>query len=230
MFCLCHDYLLVPYQTGNLPKQSGFLNNWCLETKSWQTKVLLLLTLSCWASLVLPPFLKGGGQSTEEQVIKCREMASLRIDVERVIRRIKNYRILQGITLSSSMDLSGKVFTVCSYLTNLHPPLVRTVDLILYGRLILASVVDIKFCLFVTVNILALVMILFCTLVCHMLQNSSRYHLLFNFIFIEDHLIILNYYNTSSTNRSLSTCYLRSNMGKTSGNLGKTISANTHLS
>ena len=31
---------------------------------------------------MLPPFLKEGGQFTEEQVIKCRQVASLRIDVE----------------------------------------------------------------------------------------------------------------------------------------------------
>ena len=110
-----------------LTKQSGFLNklvpgDQVMADKGFITADILM---DVGASLVLPPFLKGGGQFAEEQVIKCRQVASLRIDVERVIRRIKNYRILQGITLSSSMDLLDKVFTVCSYLTNLHPPLVR---------------------------------------------------------------------------------------------------------
>ena len=46
MLSLCHDYLLVPYQTGNLPSSLVFSINLCLEIKSWQTKSLLLLTLS----------------------------------------------------------------------------------------------------------------------------------------------------------------------------------------
>ncbi|XP_062504821.1 uncharacterized protein LOC134181569 [Corticium candelabrum] len=86
-----------------LTKQSGFLNklvpgDQVMADKGFITADILM---DVGASLVLPPFLKGGGQFAEEQVIKCRQVASLRIDVERVIRRIKNYRILQGITLSS---------------------------------------------------------------------------------------------------------------------------------
>ena len=45
---------------------------------------------------MLPHFLKGG-HFTEKQVTKCRQVAFLRIDIEGVIRRITNYKILQGI-------------------------------------------------------------------------------------------------------------------------------------
>ena len=109
-----------------LTKQSGVLNKLVPGDQVMADKgfVIADILMNVEASLVLPPFLKGGGQFAKEHVIKFRQVASLRIDVERVIRRIKNYRILQGTTLSSSMDLLGQVFTICSYLTNLHPPLV----------------------------------------------------------------------------------------------------------
>ena len=67
----------------DLPSSLVFSINLCLEIKSWQTKGLLLLTFSWTLGIsCATPFLKGGGQFTEEQVIKCRQVPSLRIDVE----------------------------------------------------------------------------------------------------------------------------------------------------
>ena len=76
-----------------LTKQSGFLNKLVPADPVMADKgfVIADILMDVGASLALPPFLKGGGQFTEEQVIECRQVTSLRIDVERVIRQIKNY-------------------------------------------------------------------------------------------------------------------------------------------
>lgn len=110
-----------------LTRQSGLLNKLLPGDQVMADKGFTVadLLMDVGASLVLPPFLKTGGQFTEQQVVKCRQVASLRIDVERVIRRIKTYGILQGITPINSLDLLDRVFTVCSYLTNFQSALVR---------------------------------------------------------------------------------------------------------
>ena len=76
-----------------LTKQSGFLNKLVPGDSVMADKgfVIADILMDVGASLAIPPFLQGGGQFTEEQVIECRQVTSLRFDVERVIRRIKNY-------------------------------------------------------------------------------------------------------------------------------------------
>ena len=53
-----------------------------------------------------------------------RQIAAVRIHVERAIRRIKNYNILKQIIPSSMAEDLNKIWKVCSYLTNLKGPLV----------------------------------------------------------------------------------------------------------
>ena len=68
-----------------LTKQSSFLNKFVPGDQVMANTgfVIADILMNVGASLVPPPFLKRGGQFTEEQVIKCRQVASLRIDIER---------------------------------------------------------------------------------------------------------------------------------------------------
>jgi len=72
--------------------------------------------LLCGAKLNIPPFLKDQKQLSKN-VILTRQIASLRIHVERAIGRIKQYRILSSVvplTIVNSIDsIWGIVRLVC---------------------------------------------------------------------------------------------------------------------
>jgi hypothetical protein len=74
--------------------------------------------------LIVPPTKKNGKLSKHE-VEQTRRIANLRIQVERAMERIKNFRIIQGVMpISMSERVSKIVFVVCA-LCNLHPPLIQ---------------------------------------------------------------------------------------------------------
>nr|CAH7768889.1 unnamed protein product [Callosobruchus chinensis] len=66
-------------------------------------------------------------QFTSEQVVQTRTIARARIHIERAIRRIENYKILNMIP-ASLIPQSTEVFQVCVALTNLQYPLIREVE------------------------------------------------------------------------------------------------------
>ena len=73
------------------------------------------------ANLNIPPFVKDCQQLSKKDVILTRQIASLRIHVERAIGRIKQYRILSSVvplTLVNSIDSIWvfAVHLVCSTL------------------------------------------------------------------------------------------------------------------
>ena len=68
--------------------------------------------------LNIPPFMEGSGQLPAAEVLEGRKIASLRVHIERVIGRIKNYTILKDtlpITLSRT---SNQIVSVCAWLVN----------------------------------------------------------------------------------------------------------------
>lgn len=76
------------------------------------------------ATLNMPAF-SGGKQLSSRAVIRSRRIASVRIHVERAMKRIKNFKIIQGIIplqLKSSMD---QILLICTVLGNLSKPLVN---------------------------------------------------------------------------------------------------------
>ena len=71
-------------------------------------------------TLNIPPFLKGGMQFARDEIQRGRSIASLRIHVERVIGRIKNYSILKGTLPISMIRLANSIVSVCAWLTNFN--------------------------------------------------------------------------------------------------------------
>ena len=74
--------------------------------------------------LNLPPFMEGRKQLPAEEVQEGRNIASLRIYVERAIGRLKNFGILSGTIPLSLSPLTNKIVHVCAFLCNFQPALV----------------------------------------------------------------------------------------------------------
>ena len=74
-------------------------------------------------ALNIPPFKGLRDQLTAEESEETARIAAVRIHVERAIGRVKCYHILNGVIPLSLSPLINQMFTVCSYLTNILPPL-----------------------------------------------------------------------------------------------------------
>ena len=73
----------------------------------------------------IPPFMGGKEQLTLEEEAETRHMASVRIHMERVIERIKNYHILQGVIPVSIHVQLDQIWFICCMFTNFLCPLVE---------------------------------------------------------------------------------------------------------
>ena len=76
--------------------------------------------------LNIPPFLGAKASLTLDEETEIRRIASVRVHVERAIRRIKTFRILQSVFPKKMAADMNKIWIVCAYLTNLLPPLIAT--------------------------------------------------------------------------------------------------------
>ncbi|KAK7476381.1 hypothetical protein BaRGS_00032381 [Batillaria attramentaria] len=74
--------------------------------------------------LEVPPPASGLGQMTRTAVKITKKVANARIHVERVINRLKWFRILKNVLPLSMVPLIDDIVTVCAAICNLHPPLV----------------------------------------------------------------------------------------------------------
>ena len=77
-------------------------------------------------TLNIPPFKGTREQLTPEETEETAHIASVRIHVERAIGRVKNYHILDGVLPLSLHPIANQIFTVCCYLTNFLPFLVKS--------------------------------------------------------------------------------------------------------
>ena len=75
------------------------------------------------ATLRIPHFTKGKKQLSSQEVDTSRQLSCVRIHVERVIGRWKNFTILQTVIPVSQVNLLDDVVTVCGALTRApHTP------------------------------------------------------------------------------------------------------------
>ena len=78
------------------------------------------------AELVLPPVTKGKAQFSSNDVVKTKRVANVRIHVERVIQRLKLFRILSSVIPISLADKMNDVLTICAGITNKKGPIVKS--------------------------------------------------------------------------------------------------------
>ena len=74
-------------------------------------------------SLNTPPTLRNRQQMDGKEVIETQQIASLRIHIERAIRRVKEFDILNGVIPAALSGSANQIWTVCALLTNFQPPL-----------------------------------------------------------------------------------------------------------
>ncbi|KAK6173840.1 hypothetical protein SNE40_017236 [Patella caerulea] len=72
------------------------------------------------AKIVIPPFLRQRDQFTKELVKETKEIARLRIHVERAIRCCKEYHIFDSVIPLTTTGSIDQIWTVCCLLTNFH--------------------------------------------------------------------------------------------------------------
>ncbi|XP_064456557.1 uncharacterized protein LOC135367286 [Ornithodoros turicata] len=73
-----------------------------------------------------PPFrVRGEAQMSREAVLNTRSVASARVHVERVIRRVKAFHILDKPFPINMVDIAEHIFHVCCYLSNFRCLLIK---------------------------------------------------------------------------------------------------------
>ena len=74
--------------------------------------------------LNIPPFLNRKPQLSLSSENETRQIASVRVHVERAIERVKNFKILQSTFPLSMAPELNKIWVICNYLVNFLPQLV----------------------------------------------------------------------------------------------------------
>ena len=77
--------------------------------------------------LVIPSFLKGREQFTEEGVIKSQQIANERIHVERMIQRLKCFHVFDRVIPLKMIGSLNQIITVCALLCNFQEPIIKIV-------------------------------------------------------------------------------------------------------
>ena len=77
-------------------------------------------------TLNIPPILGSNSQMTAQDVIKTREIASVRIHVERAINKIKNFHSWDSVVPLSLFGVVNQTWSVCTFLCNIQDPLYST--------------------------------------------------------------------------------------------------------
>ncbi|XP_057296171.1 uncharacterized protein LOC130625115 [Hydractinia symbiolongicarpus] len=75
--------------------------------------------------LIMPSFLKGREQFSESEVVKSQQIASERIHVERMIQRLKCFRIFDRVIPVNMLNSLNQIISVCGILTNFQDPILK---------------------------------------------------------------------------------------------------------
>ena len=77
------------------------------------------------ASLAIPSFTRGVKQLSMKDVEQSRRLARVRVHVERMMERLKNFRILAGILPLSLVPHADNILMISSAISNLQPRLIK---------------------------------------------------------------------------------------------------------
>ena len=77
------------------------------------------------AALKLPKFTKGKTQMPHQDIDHSRQIANLRIHVERVIGRMRKFSILQSVIPLKQVDLLDYVMVIITAMVNISPSVVK---------------------------------------------------------------------------------------------------------
>ncbi|XP_057310150.1 uncharacterized protein LOC130648135 [Hydractinia symbiolongicarpus] len=75
--------------------------------------------------LIMPSFLKGREQFSESEVVKSQQIASERIHVEKMIQRLKCFRIFDRVIPVNMLNSLNQIISVCGILTNFQDPILK---------------------------------------------------------------------------------------------------------
>ncbi|XP_057310281.1 uncharacterized protein LOC130648258 [Hydractinia symbiolongicarpus] len=76
--------------------------------------------------LIMPSFLKGREQFSESEVVKSQQIASERIHVEKMIQRLKCFRIFDRVIPVNMLNSLNQIISVCGILTNFQDPILNS--------------------------------------------------------------------------------------------------------
>lgn len=128
IICFASDLWAGSISDKEITKRSGLLDLCETGDAIMADKGFLIsdLTTPRGISLIVPPLkLK---RFSRREVEETRRIANLRIDVERAMERVKNFRILQGVMPITLAHQATWMWKICVYLSNLLPPLVHDED------------------------------------------------------------------------------------------------------
>ena len=80
---------------------------------------------ACGAALVIPDFTRGKTQLSAREVERSRKISRVRIHVERLMERLKNFKILSTTMNIGLVCQADNIMCICSAISNLHPKLVK---------------------------------------------------------------------------------------------------------
>ena len=81
--------------------------------------------LHYYCSLSIPPGARVKSQMTTAECSKTKEVANLRIHVERAINRLKEYKVLKNTLPINMLPLADEIIRACAALINFQPPLIK---------------------------------------------------------------------------------------------------------
>ena len=81
--------------------------------------------LHFYCTLYVPPGARVKSQMTERECKKTKEIANLRIHVERAINRIKTFRILKNTLPLTVLPFADDIMRTCAAICNIQPPLIK---------------------------------------------------------------------------------------------------------
>ena len=110
-----------------ITQKSGFLNNLEYGDKVLADRGFLIEEelASRGATLAIPSFTNGVEQLSMKNVEESRRLARVRIHVERMMERLKNFRILAGILPLSLVPHIDNIVMISAAVSNLQPRLIK---------------------------------------------------------------------------------------------------------